>query len=895
MAVTFKCPSCSTLLKTASPPPAGAALKCPRCGTAFRVPAASVPAAQPQPAPPPQPPAAPRPAAPVRPQPAPQPEPEEAFDLTGYEHRPGRRTPAPKKKGGACLWVFLAGAAVLLLGCGGTVAGLVALVCLAPRPASTGPVALAPEAADDARAGTVAARPTEPAKPVESATAPEKPRDDGGPKTKPPQPMPVEETGDPVNNDLNKVRDQAVAWIKENNRFGPTHKIVTDVGAGIDQRSAQRAGFVYTFSGDLLKSGKPTILAGWSGQFFVLEPTAEQAKGITIPKLFAVIKGTKTQDGLRRPAPRARLAELHIDNADKLDGDARITGTVACTPLEKGTAGCVLRFTCVVGDRLYTGSQPLAAIPDGDKPLSFSFPPLSSIGPTPAGPVVTFVELCTSAAPGKSAVLLSNTVAALVNALPGTGIVKFDDVIAMIKRLDEDFEVDEDAPGKPIVLVSLSGDKVADADLALLRGLKQLKTLNLGGAEKITDAGLAPLEALTTLTSLDLSDTAITDAGLVHLKPLSNLTNLELRGLKLKGDAFGQVAGLAKLESLTVPYENYTPKQLTPLTALKNLQQLNVNLVEDTDAKLAVLAELTKLKSLYLENTKLSNKGMPYIGVLTALESLTIVDDTPNGLSNAGMYHLKRLTGLRTLTLTLPHATDLGLESIAGLTGLQNLDLTGFPVTDRGMTYLASLRALETLRLPQAKITDAGLASVKGMTELHVLDLEGTGVTDAGLAHLAGLQKLEWLTLNKTKVNGTGLAQLKALANLHQLQLNDTNVGDTGAAGFEELKGLVTLELGNTPLTDAGLVHLKPLNKLYSFGLDGTKITDAGLVHLKGLPELGVLRLDGNPGITDAGLVHLKGMPKLGLVNVMKSRVTPKGVATLKEALPKLEVVADPN
>jgi hypothetical protein len=96
-------------------------------------------------------------------------------------------------------------------------------------------------------------------------------------------------------------------------------------------------------------------------------------------------------------------------------------------------------------------------------------------------------------------------------------------------------------------------------------------------------------------------------------------------------------------------------------------------------------------------------------------------------------------------------------------------------------------------------------------------------------------------------------------------------------------------------LTDAGLAHVKPLTKLFSLGLDGTKITDAGLVHLKGLPELGTLRLDDNPGITDAGLVHLKGLEKLGLLNVMKTKVTPKGVAALKAALPKLDVLADAN
>ena len=58
-----------------------------------------------------------------------------------------------------------------------------------------------------------------------------------------------------------------------------------------------------------------------------------------------------------------------------------------------------------------------------------------------------------------------------------------------IKAMGGRLERDRNAKGKPIIEVVLNGDKVTDAGMKELSGLKKLKVLFLGST-KVTDAGL---------------------------------------------------------------------------------------------------------------------------------------------------------------------------------------------------------------------------------------------------------------------------------------------------------------------------------------------------------------------------------------------------------------------
>ena len=125
-----------------------------------------------------------------------------------------------------------------------------------------------------------------------------------------------------------------------------------------------------------------------------------------------------------------------------------------------------------------------------------------------------------------------------------------------------------------------------DADLAALKGLANLKTLGLGGCEKITAAGMAHVANLTALEELRLGGTKADAAFIAHLKALKRLKKLDLSICRAVDDAAA--------------------------AQLKHLSQLEALSLEDTavtDAGLEHLYGLTKLKHLELWCARVSAEG----------------------------------------------------------------------------------------------------------------------------------------------------------------------------------------------------------------------------------------------------------------------------------------------
>ena len=78
--------------------------------------------------------------------------------------------------------------------------------------------------------------------------------------------------------------------------------------------------------------------------------------------------------------------------------------------------------------------------------------------------------------------------------------------------------------------LNLAGSQIMDFDLVNLRGMKDLKQLNLYQCYLITDAGLVHLKEMKAMEGLYLWNIQITDAGLVHLKEMKSLKSLILGG-----------------------------------------------------------------------------------------------------------------------------------------------------------------------------------------------------------------------------------------------------------------------------------------------------------------------------------------------------------------------------
>jgi hypothetical protein len=106
--------------------------------------------------------------------------------------------------------------------------------------------------------------------------------------------------------------------------------------------------------------------------------------------------------------------------------------------------------------------------------------------------------------------------------------------IAMLKQVGGSYTTDDEAPGKPIVGVKLSGcRRFVDGHLAAIKGLSELKKLDLTFLNALTDGALDHIKGLTKLEEIKLNSTKVTDAGLAKLKGLTNLKRLELNETKV--------------------------------------------------------------------------------------------------------------------------------------------------------------------------------------------------------------------------------------------------------------------------------------------------------------------------------------------------------------------------
>lgn len=158
-------------------------------------------------------------------------------------------------------------------------------------------------------------------------------------------------------------------------------------------------------------------------------------------------------------------------------------------------------------------------------------------------------------------------------------------VIAEIARLGGKIEFDELLPGKPIVLIDLHGTAVTNADLAILKGLRDLRFLDLR-LTKITDEGVAKLKNLTGLQTLNLFRTQLSDKGLAQLRKLTLLQTLLIGGTQITD------AGLTYLKSFT------------------NLRKLSLFQTKVSDAGIASLKALIKLETLLIGGTNITPAGV---------------------------------------------------------------------------------------------------------------------------------------------------------------------------------------------------------------------------------------------------------------------------------------------
>ena len=154
------------------------------------------------------------------------------------------------------------------------------------------------------------------------------------------------------------------------------------------------------------------------------------------------------------------------------------------------------------------------------------------------------------------------------------------------------------------------------------------------------------------------------------------------------------------------------------------------------------------------------------------------------------------------------------------------------------------------------------------------------------------LKRLTKLSLTLTKTTDEGLKEVVKLQNLESLGLSHTKITDKGLSEVAKMPQVKYLDLPSQT-TDAGLKEVVKLQSLETLWLFDAQITDAGLKDVAKLQNLKRLVLRGTQ-ISDKGLKDVAKLQKLSSLNLTQlTQVTATGVAELKKALPKCEIISD--
>jgi hypothetical protein len=200
-----------------------------------------------------------------------------------------------------------------------------------------------------------------------------------------------------------------VAWLQANST---NDAVARDMAREIDRRLATGKAFTLRLGPKLVKSGRPTLLAGRQHDFFRFEYPGDR----DVSDYGLVLAVTDPQKVELHADPPVRLVDLKVDNARNLDGDSKITGSVRyqCRGPVQGKTLCV-RLTLMWAKATAThfwATKQLAR----EGTLSFTFDPLFADGTRDTGSHVLFFDLCsvTELKADAPAQQLSNTVAEII-------------------------------------------------------------------------------------------------------------------------------------------------------------------------------------------------------------------------------------------------------------------------------------------------------------------------------------------------------------------------------------------------------------------------------------------------------------------------------------------------
>ncbi len=191
----------------------------------------------------------------------------------------------------------------------------------------------------------------------------------------------------------------------------------------------------------------------------------------------------------------------------------------------------------------------------------------------------------------------------------------------------------------------------------------------------------------------------------------------------------------------------------------------------------------------------------------------------------------------------------------------------------------------DSFELPKEEISPASLVSASEK-KIALVDLLGKTMTKPSKTQLEVAEKkskalVRLLAMNHSMVR----AEFSKAASL----IVNEDVG--GLSGIQS--NISHLDLSRTSINDQAMGAVKKMKNLTWLGLRNTEVTESGIRQLKGLEFLRYLNLSGTK-VGDGAIKDLSTMKKIEEVYLWNSKVSAKGVESLRKALPEAKIIWSP-
>jgi RNA polymerase sigma factor (sigma-70 family) len=398
-----------------------------------------------------------------------------------------------------------------------------------------------------------------------------------------------------------------------------------------------------------------------------------------------------------------------------------------------------------------------------------------------------------------------------------------------------------------------NSNAVTDEGLLHVARLPKLQHLILSGT-KITNRGLAIVRHLPHLRTLDICHQQyISDDGMPHVATCDRLERLNLMGTRTGDEAIRAVRGKVRLRQLFAG-TNVTDKGLALLDGIPLFATW-----KGGDHNLSLMNFQHHPTYLWLNmKAPLTNRGLAHLGKLRGLSALNLFattghapfDDSWSEVTPAGLSGLVELRNLCWLGCCARLCTDDAMQHFGSMRRLRFLMCQDAVAGDKGFIAVSRSSSLEYIWGRRChNLTGAGFLALQETPELRGLAVSCRNVGDRELTKLPDFRKLkEFMPVDVSDPGFKHIGQCKQLEALYCMYCQDTT--DEATRRISSLR-LKTYQAWSSRITDRSLRMLGKMHSLEHVGFyKCAGITDSGIARLVGLPRLRGIDLEQLPSVT---------------------------------------------